>query len=82
MFLQAKARLSDLLDSRRPVSCVDHADLTLFLVKAIRREFEAHCAMAKSNLLRACLEQPIYGPLAALHSLIVKSVHKYTPLIF
>jgi hypothetical protein len=75
MFLQAKARLSDF--RAETLSWCDPeffnaTELTLFLVLAIRHEFQAHCQMAKRDLLRACLEKPIYGPLAALHSLIVK----------
>jgi hypothetical protein len=50
--------------------------LSIYLVKSIENEFKVHCEQAKNNLLLAALEKPVYGPLAAIKSLIVQSVEE------
>ena len=80
MLLRNKANINDLIDSNSFVddeySSKNNLNLKIYLIKAIVNEFEKHCQVAKQNLLLACLEKPIYGPLAAVHSLIVNSMDK------
>jgi len=69
MFLKQKCVLADL--TSKFSTC---ESLSLFLVESITFEFEKHCSLAKSNLLLASLNAPVYGPLSAIRSIIIQSV--------
>jgi hypothetical protein len=56
------------------MKAIEIKSLRINLVKTIEKEFEEHCNMAKSNLLLAALQKPIYGPLAAIRTLINQSI--------
>jgi hypothetical protein len=73
MLIKNKANINDLVDDFNATR--ESLNLKIYLIKAIRNEFEKHCNVAKQNLLLACLEKPIYGPLAAVHSLIINNIN-------
>ena len=73
MFLQSKSSLKDLFDCNMNY---ETKSLSIYLIRSIEYEFAQHCALAKSNLLLAALQKPIYGPLAAIRNLIILSVNE------
>jgi hypothetical protein len=76
-FLQHKASLNDLLISEEQQHQQQQQwpeSLSIYLVNSIMNEFEQHCQAAKKNLLLASLHKPIYGPLAAIRTLIMHSI--------
>ena len=77
MFLQSKSSLRDLTGvNMNHQQRVETQSLSIYLIRSIEFEFAEHCSLAKSNLLMAALQKPIYGPLAAIRNLIVLSVNE------
>jgi hypothetical protein len=73
MLLKSKAHLSDLTPSIYQTSG-NKLDLSIYLIQSIANEFQQHCQLAQENLLEACLHKPVYGPLAAIHSLMITCI--------
>ena len=48
----------------------------MFLVKSIAIEFESQVRVCCDNLLLAALRKPVYGSLAAVHTLIMQSIEE------
>ena len=71
MFIRHKSTLKALTDMP-----LINISLSIYLIKSIENEFADHCSLAKSNLLLAALQKPIYGPLAAIRNLITLSLNE------
>ena len=72
MFLKQKSSLAEFTEPSESGS----KSLSLFLVEAVVVEFARHCESGKKNLLIAALKTPIYGPLSAIHQLIIQSIEE------
>lgn len=77
LFVKNKTEKSD-LDELKKIAQHNEDNisksLNIVLVLSAVAEFKEHCKMAERNLLLAALQKPIYGPLAAIRSLIVHSI--------
>ena len=78
-FLQKKSTIESLRDSTVESSkklYTSTKTLSMYLVESVASEFHVHCRSAKQNLLLASLKTPVYGPLSAIHELIIHSIEE------